>query len=164
MCDGGAAPSAAGDALVVPVDLDAFTGERIPLEPVERVRITTLVDNVCDMLAADDGPGEPAGRWPAGRGGGGRGVEDGHGARGPLAEHGFSALVAVDRPAARSTGCSSTPACRRTAWPTTCGAWIAPDDIEVVVCSPRPLRPRRRASRAWPGCAVGPALPVVIHP
>jgi hypothetical protein len=53
MCDGGSVPSAGAGALVVPVDLGAYTGERIPLEPVERVSITTVVDNVCDVLAAE---------------------------------------------------------------------------------------------------------------
>src|SRR5947208_1991288 len=67
-----------------------------PLVPVERLSITTIVDNVCDILAADAGPARrrPLARWPwqaapttlEGR------VPDG-----PRAEHGFSALVEVTR-------------------------------------------------------------------
>jgi len=37
---------------VVPSQVDAFTGERIPLQPVRRVHVTTLVDNMLDVLAA----------------------------------------------------------------------------------------------------------------
>jgi len=82
-------------AAVVPVDLDAFRGERIPLEPVERVSITTLVDNVCDVLAGDVGPAHrpPVWLWPQ------RPVstvEDRAVIDGPRAEHGFSVFVEVE--------------------------------------------------------------------
>ena len=83
-------------AAVVPVDLDAFRGERIPLEPVERVSITTLVDNVCDVLATDVGPAHrpPVWLWPQ------RPIsthEEGSVIDGPRAEHGFSVFVEVER-------------------------------------------------------------------
>src|SRR3954462_15402506 len=78
----------------VPDDLDAFTGERIPLAAVERVSITSLVDNVCDALAADIGPAHrPTGERlptvcaPL--------MEHGSTIDVPRAEHGFSALVEV---------------------------------------------------------------------
>ena len=96
MCGSGTTPSTARGAFVVPIDIGAYAGEPIPLEPVERVSITTVVDNVSDMLAADSGPAHrrPLARWPwrdapttvEGR------VPDG-----PKAEHGFSALVEVTR-------------------------------------------------------------------
>ena len=68
----------------------------IPLEPVDSVTITTLVDNVSDMLLRDEGPakrpplGDPAApRTPAAF------LEGAETADALLAEHGFSALVTV---------------------------------------------------------------------
>src|SRR3954453_3429427 len=70
--------------------------EQIPLEPVDALSVTVLVDNVTDMLLIREGPA----RRPA----------IGSGTRGPVpaldlgeafdalrAEHGFSALVSVER-------------------------------------------------------------------
>jgi 7,8-dihydropterin-6-yl-methyl-4-(beta-D-ribofuranosyl)aminobenzene 5'-phosphate synthase len=162
MCDGGAAPSATG-ALVVPVDLGAYTGERIPLEPVERVRITTLVDNVCDMLAGDSGPAKrrPLARWPWQEA---PTVEDGRVPDGPKAEHGFSALVEVTRTGGAvhrllfDTGVSPdgmVENMRRMD--------LAPGDVEVIVCSHGHFD--HTAGLDGFARAVGPVnLPVVIHP
>jgi 7,8-dihydropterin-6-yl-methyl-4-(beta-D-ribofuranosyl)aminobenzene 5'-phosphate synthase len=68
----------------------------IPLAPVDSVTITTLCDNVTDMLLVDQGPAK---RAPLG---GARGatvavgtLEAGVGMDALRAEHGFSALVAV---------------------------------------------------------------------
>jgi len=68
----------------------------VPLEPVDSVTVTTLVDNVTDMLLQDQGPakrprlGDPrASRLPAAFLDGGETVDA------PLAEHGFSVLVTV---------------------------------------------------------------------
>src|SRR3954468_12505672 len=80
----------------VPTDLDAFEGERIPLAPVERVSITSLVDNVADLLAPDKGPAHryPPWSWPTMA----TGLTEEHLASdGPQAEHGFSALVEIER-------------------------------------------------------------------
>src|SRR5215469_11293075 len=68
----------------------------IPLEPVEAVTITTLVDNVSDMLAVDKGPAKrpftgDAPRVPSPM------FEEGWVPQAPIAEHGFSALVTVQR-------------------------------------------------------------------
>src|SRR4051812_42717771 len=97
MCDTGheAHPHPARDASL-PVDLDAFEGERIPLAPVERVSITSLVDNVADLLAPDKGPAHrhPPWSWPTMS----TGVTEEHVAEdGPQAEHGFSVLVEIER-------------------------------------------------------------------
>ncbi|HEX2301520.1 MAG TPA: hypothetical protein VHH34_23965 [Pseudonocardiaceae bacterium] len=80
---------------VVPADPDAFTGERIPLQPVQRVSITTLVDNSLDLLAADMGPAHrpPPGGFPRRPA---KLLAEGSVPDGPLAEHGFSALVEVE--------------------------------------------------------------------
>ena len=68
----------------------------VPLEPVDSVAVTTLVDNVSDMLLLDQGPakrprlGDPrARRLPAAF------LEGGEALDAPLAEHGFSVLVTV---------------------------------------------------------------------
>jgi 7,8-dihydropterin-6-yl-methyl-4-(beta-D-ribofuranosyl)aminobenzene 5'-phosphate synthase len=68
----------------------------IPLEAVDSVTITTLVDNVSDMLLMDQGPAKRPGlgtpgapRLPAAT------LETGETADALLAEHGFSALISV---------------------------------------------------------------------
>jgi 7,8-dihydropterin-6-yl-methyl-4-(beta-D-ribofuranosyl)aminobenzene 5'-phosphate synthase len=164
MCDGGSAsPSAAGAGLIVPVDLGAYTGERIPLEPVERVTITTIVDNVCDMLAGDTGPAHrrPLARWPWREA---PTTLDGRVPDGPRAEHGFSALVEVTRAGGSvhrllfDTGVppdGMVDNMRRMD--------IAPGDIEVVVCSHGHFD--HTTGLDGFSRAVGRAnLPVVIHP
>lgn len=69
---------------------------RVPLEPVDAVTITTLVDNACDMLLQDQGPAKRPGlgsdktpRLPAAF------LEGGDTLDAPLAEHGFSAMVTI---------------------------------------------------------------------
>lgn len=92
MCDGGHVPSQVG---AVPAEVGAFTGEPIPLKPVRRVNVTTLVDNALDLLAADKGPARrhPINAWP-------KLAAAAHqldpGFDGPVAEHGFSVLVDVE--------------------------------------------------------------------
>lgn len=68
----------------------------IPLEPVDAVRITSIVDNVSDMLLLDQGPakrpsmsGSGADRIPAAF------LEGGITADPLKAEHGFSALISI---------------------------------------------------------------------
>ena len=68
----------------------------VPLEPVDSVHITTLVDNAGDMLLPDQGPAKRPGlgdttvpRLPAAF------LEGGEAIDAPLAEHGFSALITI---------------------------------------------------------------------
>lgn len=148
----------------VPDDLGAFTGERVPLEAVERVTVTTLVDNSVDVLAAP-APGvhrPPVGQFPARRS---PVHEEGFIPDGPVAEHGFSALVevtAADRAVHRllfDTGISPDGMAdnmRR--------LQIAAGDVEVVVCSHGHFDHTGGLdglARAVGGRA---ALPIVIHP
>ncbi len=67
---------------------------QIPLQPVDEVTVTTLVDNVTDALATDQGPAE---RPPAHNGArvANRVGLEGWGSDALVAEHGFSALVTV---------------------------------------------------------------------
>ena len=75
--------------------------ETVPLQPVDGVAVTTLVDNVTDAPLADAGPV----RAPLALAAAGEILR---------AEHGFSCLVEVTK-AGRTTRSSSTPGSRRTA-------------------------------------------------
>jgi 7,8-dihydropterin-6-yl-methyl-4-(beta-D-ribofuranosyl)aminobenzene 5'-phosphate synthase len=70
----------------------------VPLEPVDSVAITILVDNTTDVFLPDQGPAKRTGlpgrevpRLPAAF------LEGGEAFDAPLAEHGFSALVSVPK-------------------------------------------------------------------
>jgi 7,8-dihydropterin-6-yl-methyl-4-(beta-D-ribofuranosyl)aminobenzene 5'-phosphate synthase len=70
----------------------------VPLEPVDSVTVTTLVDNVTDMLIQDQGPAKrlslgsaTAPRLPASF------LEGNEAFDAPRAEHGFSVMVTVSR-------------------------------------------------------------------
>ncbi|MFL5863082.1 MAG: MBL fold metallo-hydrolase [Solirubrobacteraceae bacterium] len=136
--------------------------ERILLEPVDALAVTTLVDNVTDILLGDEGPARrpPIGagpRVPAPV------LSDGEAFDALRAEHGFAALVTVTRGARQhrvlfDTGISPdglVENMRRLE--------LSPHDVEVIVLShghfdhvggmeglARELRPAN--------------LPVVIHP
>src|SRR4051794_22969120 len=163
MCEPSHATHTAHPVAGVPRDLDAFTGERIPLTPVERVSITSLVDNTFDGLATDTGPAHrPSGDvFPLLAS---STTEDGFVIDGPQAEHGFSALVEVERAGGQihrilfDTGVSPdgmVENMRRLG--------IDPQGIEVVVCS----HGHFDHTAGLDGLArqVGPTnLPVMIHP
>lgn len=72
----------------------------IPLEPVDQVTVTTLVDNVTDLLAMDAGPARRPFIGDAVRGRSAL-FEGGWMYEGLVAEHGFSVLVTVARGGAR---------------------------------------------------------------
>ena len=70
----------------------------IPLEPVDGVTITTLVDNAADMLLPDQGPAKRPGLGAAGAPRlAAAFLEGGETLDAPLAEHGFSALITVQK-------------------------------------------------------------------
>jgi 7,8-dihydropterin-6-yl-methyl-4-(beta-D-ribofuranosyl)aminobenzene 5'-phosphate synthase len=68
----------------------------VPLEPVDHVSVTMLVDNVADLLAVDTGPARRPFIGDATRGSSPL-FEDGWLYEGLVAEHGFSVLVTVER-------------------------------------------------------------------
>jgi 7,8-dihydropterin-6-yl-methyl-4-(beta-D-ribofuranosyl)aminobenzene 5'-phosphate synthase len=77
--------------------------ESVPLEPVDSLTVTTLVDNMTDLLLADEGPATRSPftlavrpDLPA------RFLENGRSGDALRAEHGFSALVTVEK-AGRTT-------------------------------------------------------------
>jgi 7,8-dihydropterin-6-yl-methyl-4-(beta-D-ribofuranosyl)aminobenzene 5'-phosphate synthase len=69
-------------------------GESIPIEPVDSVTVTTLVDNYVDVLMVDQGParriGLPAADAPRVMA---SVLEEGQVAESPMAEHGFSVMI-----------------------------------------------------------------------
>ncbi len=148
----------------VPAQVGAFTGERVPLRQVRRLHVTTLVDNTIDVLAGDMGPARrhPLAAWPrlpAASHQRDRAVD------GPVGEHGFSALVEVERDDGGvhrllfDTGVSPdgmVDNMRRLE--------LAPDSVEAVVCSHGHFDHTTGLdglSRALGGTA---NLPVLIHP
>jgi 7,8-dihydropterin-6-yl-methyl-4-(beta-D-ribofuranosyl)aminobenzene 5'-phosphate synthase len=80
-----------------PADVE-WTGEVLPLEPVDELSVLTVCDNTIDVFLADQGPAKRLS--PAG-GGGQRSMlsaptmREGSVPDAPLAQHGFSALVEV---------------------------------------------------------------------
>lgn len=92
-------PSAGAVARVAPHPVGDATVEPIALEPVDRVVLTTLVDNLSDMLLLDQGPAKRVG--PLALAGMPRIAEplfeEGQTVDGLHAEHGFSMLVTVER-------------------------------------------------------------------
>ena len=98
MCDGG---DAAEVFASVPRIAAGHAVDPIALQPVDEVRITTLVDNVFDGLLASDDRVERAdfgnGRVTAAQ------FEDGSTDAGMRAEHGFAALVTVRRGTSTTT-------------------------------------------------------------
>jgi 7,8-dihydropterin-6-yl-methyl-4-(beta-D-ribofuranosyl)aminobenzene 5'-phosphate synthase len=93
----------AGSGRAVPVTMtreDTALPVTIPLVPVDQVTITTLVDNVTDLLAVDAGPARRPFIGDAVRGPSTL-FEEGWAYEGLIAEHGFSALVTVTAGGAR---------------------------------------------------------------
>jgi len=152
------------DPTIVPAEAEAFAGERITLRPVRRVHVTTLIDNTVDVFAADAGPARrrvlpdwPRLAAPV--------HQDDLGVDGPLAEHGFSALVEVELDNGGvhrllfDTGVSPdgmVENMRRLE--------VAPDTVEAVVCSHGHFDHTTGLdglSRALGGSA---HLPVLVHP
>jgi 7,8-dihydropterin-6-yl-methyl-4-(beta-D-ribofuranosyl)aminobenzene 5'-phosphate synthase len=70
--------------------------EQIPLEPVDSLTVTTLVDNVTDLLLVDEGPAKRPPLAPAAYPSvPARFIDGGHTGDALRAEHGFSCLVTV---------------------------------------------------------------------
>ncbi len=95
MCDIG--PSEVPTRLV-PADVD-WAGEPIPLKPVDEIQVLTVCDNTVDIFLTDQGPahrllssgGKPPPTLPAPT------MIERQVVDGPLAQHGFSALVTIRR-------------------------------------------------------------------
>jgi 7,8-dihydropterin-6-yl-methyl-4-(beta-D-ribofuranosyl)aminobenzene 5'-phosphate synthase len=164
MCDE-LRPSAASLAQLTPRTLDDLEVEPIALEPVDAVHLTTLVDNLSDMLLFDQGPAKRVGvisaasapRIPEPL------FEQGETIDGLHAEHGFSMLVTIHRGDQRShivfdTGMSPTGMSdnmRRLG--------IDPRDVEVIVLSHGHFD-HTTGLDGFIGAVGRPNIPVVVHP
>lgn len=153
--------------VVVPVSVAAAAREAapflsIPIEPVESVTITTLVDNVTDMLALDKGPAKrpflldfPRVPSPL--------FEDGWVPEPPIAEHGFSALITVQRAGRTHQILFDAGLNPDTLVTNMRRLRLDPRDVEIIVLS----HGHSDHTTGLDGFirAVGrPSLPVVIHP
>ncbi len=90
MCTDGAGPAASGPTIGSGLSLEARPQLTIPLEPVDSVVVTTLMDNVTDTFMPEQGPARRAGPGRCTRAAGV--MEDGTAPDALIAEHGFSAL------------------------------------------------------------------------
>ena len=161
MCDDGEGPS---EVAAVPSELGAFLGERVPLRPVRRVHITTLVDNALDVFAADAGSARrsPVDAWPRLPA---AAHQDDRVFDGPVGEHGFSAMVEVETADGRvhrllfDTGVSPdgmVANMRRLG--------LAPDSVSAVVCSHGHFDHTTGLDGLARALGGANKLPVVLHP
>lgn len=119
----------------VPAVLHDFEPDvEINLEPVDSVVVTTLMDNVSDMLMPDQGParrvGIGSGPWrPAAL------MEDGQTPDTLVAEHGFSVLVTVTKGGSEHRFLFDTGASPDGVADNMRRLNIDPSSIEAIVCS-----------------------------
>jgi 7,8-dihydropterin-6-yl-methyl-4-(beta-D-ribofuranosyl)aminobenzene 5'-phosphate synthase len=133
MCDTGRSAPSAG---FVPVDVD-WSGEQIALEPVDELEVLIVCDNSIDIFLLDQGPahrllsagGPPPSMLPAPT------MLEGEVVDGPLAQHGFSALVTMRRGARSHTVLFDTGVTPDGCVENLRRIGKAPADIEAIVCS-----------------------------
>lgn len=157
------------DTTIVPAPVSVATTANeaapflsIPLEPVESVTITTLVDNVSDMLAVDKGPAKrpfiaDLPRVPSPL------FEGGWLPEAPIAEHGFSALITVQRDGRTRRILFDAGLNPDTMVTNMRRLRLDPRDVEIIVLS----HGHSDHTTGLDGFirAVGrPSLPVIIHP
>ena len=104
------------------------------LEPVDAVTVTTLMDNVTDVLMPDQGPAHrpprlAGGRRPAAT------MEGGEALEALVAEHGFSVLVTVSKDGSRHQILFDTGASPDGVVENMRRLQVDPSDIEAIVCS-----------------------------
>jgi 7,8-dihydropterin-6-yl-methyl-4-(beta-D-ribofuranosyl)aminobenzene 5'-phosphate synthase len=104
------------------------------LEPVDAVTVTTLMDNVTDVLMPDQGPAHrpprlAGGRRPAAT------MEGGDAPEALVAEHGFSVLVTVSKDGSQHQILFDTGASPNGVVENMRRLQVDPSDIEAIVCS-----------------------------
>jgi 7,8-dihydropterin-6-yl-methyl-4-(beta-D-ribofuranosyl)aminobenzene 5'-phosphate synthase len=121
-------------AHAAPVLHDVEPAIEIDLEPVDSVVVTTVMDNVTDMLMPDQGP---ARRFGLGRGPRGPSalMAEGQVPEALVAEHGFSALVTVTKAGRRHRFLLDAGTSPDGAVENMRRLEIDPSSIEVIVCS-----------------------------
>jgi 7,8-dihydropterin-6-yl-methyl-4-(beta-D-ribofuranosyl)aminobenzene 5'-phosphate synthase len=122
----------------IPADAE-WTGEVLPLEPVDELRVLTVCDNTIDVLLLDQGPAK---RLPIGAMLGGDTpvleaptLEEGKAPDAPLAEHGFSVLVEARKGDTLHRMLFDTGLTPRGCVTNLRRLGRDPGDIEVIVCS-----------------------------
>lgn len=160
MCDDG---TSAGPATFVPTDVD-WSGEQIGLEPVDEIEVVTVCDNSIDIFLLDQGPahrllssGSPPSMLPAPT------MIEGEVVDGPLAQHGFSALVTVRRGQRSHTVLFDTGITPDGCVDNLRRMGKDPADIEAIVCSHGHFD--HTAGLSGLAAKLGRSnLPVVLHP
>jgi 7,8-dihydropterin-6-yl-methyl-4-(beta-D-ribofuranosyl)aminobenzene 5'-phosphate synthase len=151
----------------VPADA-GWTGEVLPLEPVDELRVLTVCDNSVDIFLLDQGPAK---RLPIGgsvlHGGAplleAGALEEGKVPDAPLAEHGFSALVEARKGDTTHRLLFDTGLTPRGCVDNLRRLGRDPGDVEVIVCSHGHFDHTTGLSGLIE--VLGTAeLPVVIHP
>ena len=119
-----------------PADVD-WSGQPIPLEPVDEVQVLTVCDNSVDIFLLDQGPahrlltagGPPPSMLPTPT------MLEGEVVDGPLAQHGFSALVTARRGRRRHTVLFDTGVTPDGCVENLRRVGKDPADIEAIICS-----------------------------
>ncbi|HEX6401589.1 MAG TPA: MBL fold metallo-hydrolase [Pseudonocardiaceae bacterium] len=106
----------------------------IALEPVDSVRITTLMDNVTDVLMPDRGPARRAPAWGGPRRAAAT-MDNGEAPDALIAEHGLSLLVTVSRDEAEHRFLYDAGASPDGVVENMRRLEIDPSSIEAIVCS-----------------------------
>jgi 7,8-dihydropterin-6-yl-methyl-4-(beta-D-ribofuranosyl)aminobenzene 5'-phosphate synthase len=104
------------------------------LEPVDAVTVTTLMDNVTDVLMPDQGPARRPPRFAGGRQPAAT-MEGGQALEALVAEHGFSVLVTVSKDGSQHRILFDTGASPDGAVENMRRLQVDPSDIEAIVCS-----------------------------
>jgi len=154
---------AALPATFVPVDAD-WSGEQIPIEPVDDIQVLTVCDNSIDIFLLDQGPahrllgsGAPPSMLAAPT------MLEGEVVDGPLAQHGFSALVTVRRGNRSHTVLFDTGITPDGCVENLRRLGKTPADIAAVVCSHGHFD--HTAGLSGLAAELGPRnLPVIVHP
>jgi 7,8-dihydropterin-6-yl-methyl-4-(beta-D-ribofuranosyl)aminobenzene 5'-phosphate synthase len=164
MCDTGN-PAGILPAEALPASLE-WTGEVLPLEPVDELSVLMVCDNTMDLLLPDEGPARRLSLAGMGRHVpmlAARTLREGKVPDAPLAQHGFSALVEVRKgnrvrrllfdTGLTPDGCAENLRC----------LGRDPADIEAIVCSHGHFDHATGLSGLI-GRLGRASLPVLIHP
>lgn len=158
-------PNADAVARVAPRPLGDTAVEPVALEPVDRVQLTTVVDNLSDMLLLDEGPAKRFGvlslaampkipEWL---------FEQGETVEGLRAEHGFSMLVTIERGDRRARLVFDAGMTPNTMIDNMRRLGVDPGDVEVVVLSHGHFD-HTTGLDGFVRTVGRPNIPVVIHP
>ena len=138
--------------------------QTIALEPVDSLSITTLVDNVSDALLRDEG----AAKRPSGGPGAPtvpvRFFESGEAADNLRAEHGFSALVTIEKQGAAHTVLFDTGVSPTGMTDNMRRLELSPKDIEVLVLSHGHYDHTTGLNGLYDELGGSVKMPVTIHP